>query len=293
MTATTATRAEQRPVRGAGLGAALRTEYRKLVTTRMWWVLLAIMVAYMATMAAFLGLAMTLDPASGGMGAIDPDDPTQMVPLSPRDMALTTYTLALSLGYVFPVIVGAMSITGEFRHMTITPTFLTEPRRTLVLAAKVVSAVPIGLLFGLAGTGSTVAGGAALLALRGEDPMLGDPEVQRALVWSVAALTVWALVGVGFGAMVRHQVAAIVSLLAFTQLVEPTLRFALAFVEPLHGVAKWLPGAAGDAMAGSSLYATIGGTDLLTRWQGLAVLAGYGLVFAVIGRLVTLRRDIT
>lgn len=274
--------------------AALRAEYRKFVTTRMWWVLLLTMALYMAFMAALLAYAVTLDPADGGLGTIDLSDPNQVgAQLSPVAMALTVYTLALTFGYVFPVILGALSVAGEFRHQTITPTLLAEPRRSVVLGAKLVSSLPIGILFGLVGTLSTIAGGAGVLALTGHETMLGNRQVLETLGMSVVALTIWALVGVGFGALLKNQVAAIVVLLAFTQLVEPTLRFAFGFIPALREVPKWLPGAAGEAIAGSSLYSTTGIGDLLSRWQGVVVLVAYGLVLAAVGRYTTLRRDIT
>lgn len=273
---------------------ALLAEYRKLVTTRLWWVLLVTMLAYMVFMTALIAFAVTVDPSQGGLGQLDMSDPSQSTAaLDPLSMALAVYTLALSFGYVFPVIVGALSVAGEFRHQTITPTLLAEPRRWLVLGSKLLASVPIGFLFGLAGVASALVGGASVLALRGEATMLDESEVLRVLAMSVVAMGAWSLVGVGFGALLKNQVAAIVVVLAFTQLVEPTLRFAFGFVDQLHGAAKWLPGAAGEAIAGSSFYSATGVNELLSRWQGLLVLLGYGLVFAAIGRLTTLRRDIS
>src|SRR3546814_17803473 len=52
------------------------------------------------------------------------------------ESAQATYTVGASLGYVFPLIVGALAMTGEFRHQTITPTLLYQPLRSTVLFAK-------------------------------------------------------------------------------------------------------------------------------------------------------------
>ena len=57
-------------------------------------------------------------------------------------------------------------------------------------------------------------------------------------------------------------------------------------------VSKFLPGAAGEAIAGSSLYVSSGLAELLVPWQGILVLLAYAVVFTVIGRLTTFRRDI-
>lgn len=270
--------------------AALRSEYRKLVTTRMWWVLLLCMGLYMAFLGAVMAFVLT-EAGGGGMTAGMGGEPVP--PLPAEDLVRTVYTLAPALGYVFPVIVGALAVTNEFRHMTITPTLLAEPRRGLVLGAKLAASLPVGVAFGIVGTGATVATGAAVLALRGEPTLLGDGDVLLTLARSVLVLTVWAMVGVGFGAALPNQVAAIVVLLAFTQFVEPLLRLFLGSFEPTAGIVRWLPGAAGEAVTGASFYASSGIGDLVPWWQGLLALVTYGLVLAAIGRMTALRRDIT
>ena len=272
--------------------AALRSEVRKFTTTRMWWVLLITMVVYMGFLAAVMAFSFAFDPSGGMMGAPGASE-TGAPPMDPLTLALTVYTLAPTLGYVFPVIIGALSVAGEFRHMTVTPTLLAEPRRSVVLGAKLVAGLPIGLLYGAVGTLTTIGTGAAVLAALGEDPMLTDPEVLRTALFSVLAMTVWAVVGVGFGAALKNQVVAIVVVLAFTQLVEPVLRIAMGLVDALQEVPRWLPGAAGEAIAGSSFYSASGINELLPRWQGFVVLLAYGLLLALIGRVTTLRRDIT
>jgi ABC-2 type transport system permease protein len=268
--------------------AALVAEYRKLVTTRLWWVLLLTMAGYMAFLAGVLAFPLTLEEG-GNLGG----PPGGAAAPSPLDAALAVYTMAPAFGYVFPVVVGALSVTGEFRHLTITPTLLAEPRRSLVLGAKLLASVPVGVLFGLAGTVAAVGGGAAVLAATGNDPLLTDPEVLATLGRTVLALTVWTVVGVGFGAALPHQVAAVVTILAFTQLVEPMLRIFLGAVDGFEGVARFLPGAAGEAVAGSSFYSATGFVELLPWWQGLLVLLAYGLVLALVGRFTAFRRDVT
>lgn len=267
--------------------AALITEYRKLFSTRMWWILLGVMFAYMAFMAAVMSFSLTRDPNSvqttgGGSPTLDGEA-----------IAHSVYTLGNTMGYVFPLVIGALAMTGEFRHQTITPTLLVEPRRNVFLAAKLISALAVGLFFGVVGTIGAVAAGAPLLAWLGDGAHLVDSEVLTAIGLSVVALTIWTLLGVGLGTLLPNQVVAVVVVLAFTQFVEPILRVAMSAVDALSGVAQFLPGAAAEALVGSSLYSEAGMTGLLERWQGLLVLVGYGVVLAGLGRLTTLRRDIT
>ena len=271
------------------MSAALRAEFRKLVTTRLWWILLIVMAAYMAFLAAIMAFTYTVGAEQGSGGGFGGSPAA----LPPEEIARTVYALAPTLGYVFPVIVGALSVTGEFRHKTVTPTFLTEPRRSVVLGAKLLASLPVGLAIGLVGTLATVGTGAGVLALVGEPTFLGDGDIQTLIARSVLALTVWTMVGVGFGTVLTNQVAAVVVLLAFNQFVEPVLRALAGSFEPTQGLARFLPGAAGDAITGASLFSAMGMGGLLEWWQGLLVLVGYGLVLALAGRLTTLRRDIT
>jgi len=264
--------------------AALVTEYRKLVTTRVWWVLLVVMVLYMGFLSAVMGWAFS---QGGGTG------PDGEVPVSGEGVVRAVYTIAVTFGYVFPLVVGALGVSSEFRHQTITPTLLAQPRRTVVLTAKMVAGGVLGIAFGVAGTAASVGAGAGVLALLGEPTYLDEGSTWRILAQSALALAIWALVGVGFGWVLTQQVAVVVVLLAFTQFVEPVLRFVLAQASWGEGIARYLPGAAGEAVSGGSLYAEVGAGTLLPWWQGLLVLVGYAVVFAVIGRLTTLRRDIT
>ena len=59
-------------------------------------------------------------------------------------------------------------------------------------------------------------------------------------------------------------------------------------------MARFLPGAASDALVGASFYSTLaGGSDALEWWQGGLVLAGYAVVFLVVGASTFWRRDVT
>jgi ABC-type transport system involved in multi-copper enzyme maturation permease subunit len=276
--------------------AVLRTELRKISTTRTWWLVALTMLGYMAVMAVIMAFSLVFgmreaersgQPAdmSGGLG-------NGPVILDAMAIATSVYTLAVALGYIFPAILGALSVTSEFRHRTITPTLLAEPRRSLVLGTKLVAIMPFALVVAVAGVAGTVLGGAATLAIMGEPTLLGDPEIRTTVLMSVIALVLWALVGVGFGSVLTNQVAAIVVLLAFTQFVEPILRLLLAQFDVTEALSKFLPGAAGEAIAGSSLYVSSGLAQLLEPWQGALVLLGYALVLVLVGRLTTFRRDI-
>ena len=270
----------------------LRSELRKTSTTRTWWLNALIMAVYMLVMAVIMAAVFSLSARAVEDLATAPMPGGGSMALDPYAAAASVYTLAVALGYIFPAVLGAMVVTTEFRHRTITPTLLAQPRRGVVLASKFVSVLPFAIVVAVAGVAGTVLGGAATLALLGEPTFLTDGAMLRTIALSVLALVLWSLVGVGFGSVLTNQVAAIVVLLVFTQFVEPLLRLLLAQFSATETLSKFLPGAAGEAVAGSSLYASSGLADLLQPWQGALVLLAYAIVLLAVGRVTTFRRDI-
>lgn len=269
---------------------ALRVELRKVATTRMWWILLLGLVGYMAFLAGILAVAFTRPEILAGAGGSDAG--AQGFPMDPTSVATSIYTLPASTGYVFPLVIGALMMTGEFRYQTITATFLAQPRRGVVLTAKMAASLLVGLVGGVAATLATALVGAAVLAATGEATLLDDPTIRRSLVLTCLAMGIWAMVGTGFGAVLTNQVASILVVLAFTQFVEPILRLFLGGNATTAGISRFLPSAAGEALAGGGLFGGFTQADPLTWWQGGLVLLAYALVFASIGAATTLRRDV-
>lgn len=268
-------------------------EFSKILSTRIWWILALVLFSYIALLAgglaAFLGGvqsgAIGQEAVTSGGGA----DLTALGSLPPL-----IYSFAASVGYVFPVLLGALATTGEFRHQTLTPTFLATPKRGRVLSAKTITLFVVGAGLGLVGLAASVGIGALVLGAVGIDPMLADGEVWALIGRTVLAMGLWAVIGVGLGVLVPSQVASIVIVLAFTQFVEPLLRFASAFTEITADIGKFLPGAASDALVGASFFtlASPGGA-VLESWQGGLVLLAYGLLATVLGYLISWKRDVT
>ena len=270
---------------------ALASEFQKVFTTRMWWLLALLLVGYVAFLAggfgAFLGWAVENPDAAANAGNTQLPPGMRLAPL--------VYSFASSIGYVFPVLLGALAVTGEFRHKTLTPTFLAEPHRSVVLGAKFVSELLLGAGFGVIAFLTSVGTGAAALAAFGLDTELGEPGTWALIGRGVLAMALWATIGVGLGSLVPNQVAAIVIVLAFTQFIEPILRLAASLNDVTATVGQFLPGAASDALVGASFYsiASVGAAESLDWWQGGLVLLAIGVVATVIGGATTWRRDVT
>ena len=268
-------------------------EFSKILTTRMWWILALVLFGYIALLAGGLAAlfggidsgAISSDSVStGGGGSL-----AGLGSLPPL-----IYSFAASVGYVFPVLLGALASTGEFRHQTLTPTFLATPRRARVLGAKTIALFVVGAAFGVVALAASVGIGAVVFNGFGIDPLLADSATWALIGRTVLAMALWAVIGVGLGVLVPSQVASIVIVLAFTQFVEPLLRFASSFTEVTADVGKFLPGAASDALVGASFFtlASPGGA-VLESWQGGLVLLAYGLLATGFGYLVSWKRDVT
>ena len=275
--------------------AGVRSEFTKIGTTRMWWLLAIVLFLYIGLISGGLGTLFGLIATgkitrggAGGQGA---------AAAVFHNLAPVVYSFATSVGYVFPVLLGALATTGEYRHQTLTPTFLANPRRGQVLGAKVTSTFVVGALYGVVALVAAVGIGALALSIAGVDTALGDSATWAQVGRSILAMALWALIGVGLGTLVPNQVATIVIVLAFTQFVEPLLRLATSFSEVTANIGKFLPGAASDALVGASVF-TISSPAAATAaalewWQGGLVLAAYAAVFVIAGYFVSWRRDIS
>lgn len=199
-----------------------------------------------------------------------------------------TYANGIS-GYIFAIILGIMLMAGEFRHGTAVATFLTAPRRGVVLTAKLVIAAIGGVLLMVISTGASLISGYFTL-LSFED--VAEPSENLFLNTMIAATisgAVLGVIGVAIGTLIRNQMLAIVGALVYLFLIDPLL---LA-LWPDAG--KFLPSGLITAMLAIDISAPELGFDTTNYLPGLTatlVLLGYGAVFAFVAIATSLRRDI-
>jgi ABC-2 type transport system permease protein len=186
-------------------------------------------------------------------------------------------------GAIFVLVLGILALGSEFRHNTITSTFLTTPDRRRVVAAKLVAATVLGLAFGAAGSVLTLAIAVPWLMAKGVGLGLIGHEAGLAVLGAVLITALYGLVGVGVGALVRNVIAAVAGALVWMAIVENLL------VSLLPQVGKWLPGGAAAALARADNPA--GG--LLPPWAGGALLLGYAIALAAAGTRFVLARDVS
>ena len=260
----------------------VRSELRKLLTTRLWWGLLIGVAFTSAAFAVLIGATSgrSLGGAAAGPGVSDPAT------------VRSIYTAGLGVAYLFALALGVIAMAGEYRHQTMTATALASPRRLRIVMAKLVAVMILGLLYGVTAVVAGVIAGAPLIAGRGGQLRLTSDGVPRTLLLAVLAVALWTVLGLGIGTLIRNQVLALLLAIGIAWIAEPILSFAL---NALHAgqIARFLPSQATNALV--TPVASGGGVrvELLPWWGGALTLIGYAAVAGTLGAMVTLRRDIT
>jgi hypothetical protein len=240
----------------------LRSELLKLRSTRTVGVLLLAAAAI-----TLLGACVeALSPAHGELAG--------------EETQRATFNAAGSTVVLLATLAGLISVTSEFRYGTIRPTLLFEPRRRVVLAAKVAAAALTGMLFAIVCVAVAFAAGLAILALRDADLALTAEHATVLVLGPLVASPLGAMLGVAVGTLIRNQVGAIAALLAYGMLVDATLFAAV----PSAG--RWLPGKAGDALTGRPV------DELLAPGIGAAVLVAWTIALLVAATVRTDRTDV-
>lgn len=254
---------------------AVRAELFKLRTSPGPWVVLCAVLAFSA-----LGIVFTFLVAKGAH---------HLEFVAPH----TQYRLRRLMGAGFVAggvwmgaIVGVLSVTGEYRHKLMTQSLLVEPRRWKLLLAKTLGTALWGVFYAVASLLMVGAMGIPLLVTQGGSLSSLFDQAGAVLPGYFAGFALLALFGAGLGTLIKNQIAAVVTILAITFIIEPIIDG----VVPNAG--KWLPLAASASIAGGLVRVPDHGA-LLGAWVAAVVLAGWALVPIVVGYFATFKRDVT
>lgn len=250
--------------------ALVRAEFLKIVSTKMWLGLLTGVVLFVGVQVAATAFA--------------PRSPQNPLPELTTDIGLRNLFGGVGQATVFALVIGALGITQEYRHQTITSMFLATPHRSRVMVAKMLAHVLIGALYGVV----AVVGGFAIafvaLAFKDHAPIDYGVITQIGL-GVILVYALYAVLGVAVGALVRNQIAAILGLVIWSLVVEALLVLLL----PSWG--KWLPGGAVEGIRQAAR--TTGEANYLSPLPASLLLIGYAVVLATVAARTTLRRDVT
>jgi ABC-type transport system involved in multi-copper enzyme maturation permease subunit len=281
----------------------IRGELLKIRTTNTWWLFGIGIVGFTA-----LALLINCIVANETLGG-PPPDVTGLSPEEAADsqanyaaqssvitQAANIYTSGQFFGGLFVLLLGMLLITNEFYHQTATATFLTTPHRSSVVSAKLITGMAFAALFWLIITAIDIATGAIFLNSQGYSPSLGEWDVQRAVLFNLLVFMLWAILGVGFGALIRNQVGAVVTgtllYLIGTQIAQAVFFLIHEYVIKEDWVLTSM--VVVPAVAAQVLVSP---TNLFPEspdyWVGGIVMLAYGVVAGVVGTLIMRTRDIS
>jgi ABC-type transport system involved in multi-copper enzyme maturation permease subunit len=248
----------------------IKAEFRKVFSTQVWFWLLLLA----------LGLS-----ALGTIGSIlGPHDNTELQ----RQVRDVFTAVTQTPSYVVIFALGVLSVTTEYRYQTITPTVLATPSRWTLITAKLISTALLGLAYALA---------CVILEMAIALPWLSSRHISidfgshvGALLLVVLVLVLYALVGLGVGALIKNQIIAIAVGVAFVLIIDNVV----AVIPGVKHAYQFLLSGATDAIT------TTPGSDnritdvhLLSVGGGVVVMLVWASVTAVLGAGISMNRDIT
>ena len=251
--------------------ALVKSEFRKLLSTQVWfWLLVGSLVV--------TGLLIWAE--IGASNDAELQDHVRDVFTSAFNPVIGAYTAAFVLG--------VLVITTETRYQTITPTLLTTPNRWEVVSAKMILCAIVGMVYSLACTVLTIVLALPWLNSRHINTSFGPHRVWTGLLAVFVIYVLFALFGLGFGALVRNQIVA-VTVGVITLVLAQTILLAIPGVRQIY---PFLPNGASGALLHP--HDDFGhGIHLLPVAGGVVVMLLWALVPAVIGAGYSLNRDIT
>ncbi|MFF5248936.1 ABC transporter permease [Streptosporangium sp. NPDC000095] len=260
----------------------IHAELRRLLATRMWLGTLLV--------AALLGGGLI-----GLLALVGPENFDPPMPGLHTEAGVRAVVGFLSFTAFIPAAIGTLAVTSEYRHRTINFTFLFAPERWRVLAAKLITYGLAGMIYGLvlSGTAAVALFGAA--AARGINLGLPAGTVIELLGRLAVAMVAYTVLGVGMGALIRQQIAALCVVIGYLYGAE----LLLIMIPGVRNLYPWLPGGATAALTDFTAVAdamarqlSSDPVQLLSPMAGTLILLGYTALASTAALLQPMRRDL-
>jgi ABC-2 type transport system permease protein len=195
-------------------------------------------------------------------------------------------TIVPLLGLVF----GILSMTNEYRHGTVTYSYLVTPRRAWVIAVKLVVCFVVGVavlaLVGLL-VSLTAMIGYGVRGLELDTTGLFDDGASQTIAMVLLAAGLMASFGVGLGALFRNQPVTVAGTLIWALAVEGIV------VGLKPEVGQYLPFTALQQVVAGGVTMGVESDVGLTRPEAFFVSLAYITIVSVIAVYTTMRRDVT
>lgn len=248
----------------------VRSELRKLTTTKMPVAFLAVLVAIAAINAAAVVWGTDFDGSKG------------FVSTAADQRSLIAFAGNAFMG---AGLFGAIAIAREHAHGTVIPTFLSSPRRHRAVLAQLAAVAIGGAVLAVVGAALTAVAVAAALPTTQYDFLVPATGVARVLAASAFAGAVGAVLGAGVGAVVRNTGGAVTSVVLLLIIAPPLL------VQLVSDAATWVPSPLATALSGVPADAA-GVTEQVSSLGAVLGLAVWAAVPALAGLASVLRRDV-
>jgi ABC-type transport system involved in multi-copper enzyme maturation permease subunit len=208
-------------------------------------------------------------------------------------MAASMMTSGQLFGVLFALLLGVVIVTSEFANQTAAVTFVTVPRRTTVIRAKVAAAASCGALFWLVGTVIAALATPLFLYSQHISTSLAGWGMARSVLLNLLAFVAWGVFGLGLGAVLRSQLASVVAAVVVYVGSFGAILVFTALYNLFHQ--GWMLGAPVIAPALASEVLTTSGPafpDAPPAWVGGIILIAYVVALAAAGLASTKRRDV-
>jgi ABC-2 type transport system permease protein len=263
------------------VSAVLRSEVRKITTTRLWWILLICVFLLAGCYATLPGVVAVLQHPSAGAGSAFSDPGT----------IRSVYNGGNTVSRIIAMVVGITAFGSEYRHQTLASSYLATPRRLRLLMGKVGSLLTFGLLYGVASVAAGMLVAVPFVLANDGTFALDQPATWRSLGLGVVSVALWTMIGLGIGILIKNMLTAMLVGISLAYLVEPIVS-AVFFLRKWDLPLNLMPSGATNAMLGTTSPVLFAGQHPFVWWQGGLVLAGWCVLPAIIGVVATIRQDV-
>lgn len=262
------------------LRRVVRSELLKVRTTKLWWIIALCVLVLAGGYAALFA----------GVGALQANV-TETEPFADLGAVSSIYNGGNTITRILVLVVGIMAMGGEYRHKTLTSTYLATPRRMTVLGGKAISLVAYGLLYGALSVLAGALVAVPFLLYFDAPAFLASATMWRSILLGVVSIALWTLMGMGIGILIRSMIVAMLVGIGFAYIVEPGLTL-LFFFKGWDVPLNLMPSGATNAVLGITNPALFASPNPFAWWLGLLVLLGWSVLPAAIGVFTTVRKDV-
>jgi ABC-2 type transport system permease protein len=241
----------------------VRSELRKLTTTRM----PLSFVAVLAAIAVTNGVAVAF--------GTDMDGSKAFISTAADQQSLMAFA---ANAFIIAGLFGSIAAAREYANKTVIATYLSAPRRSQALSAQLTAVGLGGAMLGFLGAGLTAIAVAVSLPLTVHGFMVSAGGLAQVLAASTLAGACGAVLGAGVGTVIRNTGGAVTGTVVVLIIAPPVL------VQLASGVAPWIPNALANVASG-----VVGGTSVAAV---VAALLAWAVIPAVIALWIVQRQDV-